>query len=353
MAGKRKSTLLLERPHRRLNALTGEWVFVSPQRLQRPWQGALEPVSTHILSAHDPECYLCPGNSRANGERNPDYTSTYVFTNDFPAFLPEGESVDVGLGELLRAETRLGTCRVLCYSPRHDLTLGELPKEQLLKVIETWSMQEAELLARWGWVQIFENKGELMGCSNPHPHGQIWAGDFIPNEVAKEVKVQGAWYEAHGRPLLLEYATLELRLSERTVVHNEHWLAVIPWWGVWPFEVLLLPRRHARSLTELTGSERRALAEILKTLLNAYDRLFGCPFPYSFGWHPAPSGSCREEHAAACQLHAHFYPPLLRSRNVRKFLVGYEMLGEAQRDLTPEEAAEHLRTAGGESAARV
>lgn len=339
-------TLLRSRPHRRLNALTGEWVFVSPQRTGRPWQGREEPRARPAGQAYDPECYLCPGNARASGERNPPYASTHVFTNDFPAFLPDTARVEFGQEPLLRALTHSGTCRVLCYSPRHDLTLAQLPAAQMRAVIETWAGQVAELGSRWRWVQVFENKGEMMGASNPHPHGQIWAGDFMPNEPAKELRQQQQWLETRGTRLLLDYAQLEASAGVRVVAQNPEWLAVVPWWAVWPFETLVLPRRHIRHLPDLASAEIDSLSELLGRLLSAYDRLFDTSFPYSFGWHGAPSGTDASAGGVDCwQLHAHFYPPLLRSASVRKFMVGYEMLAEAQRDITPEGAAEHLRAA--------
>ena len=338
--------LLRSTPHRRLNALTGEWVFVSPHRTERPWQGRQEPRARAAAPGYDPQCYLCPGNVRATGERNPPYASTFVFTNDFPAFLPDTSSVEIGKDGLLRAHTRSGTCRVLCYSPRHDLTLAQLPKPQMRAVIETWAAQIAELGSRWRWVQAFENKGEMMGASNPHPHGQIWAGDFIPNEPAKELRQQRLWLEARGTPLLLDYALLEANAAERVVVRSSEWMAVVPWWAVWPFETLVLPRRHVRHLPDLAAAEIDSLAELLGRLLTGYDRLFDTSFPYSFGWHGAPTGADASTGAGdAWQLHGHFYPPLLRSATVRKFMVGYEMLAEAQRDITPEQAAERLREA--------
>ena len=336
--------LRLERPHRRFNALTGEWVFVSPQRTLRPWQGRHEASGPLARPCYDPGCYLCPGNTRASGATNPRYASTYVFTNDFPAFLPEGESPDASRGPLLRARTSAGTCRVVCYSPRHDLTLADLPAAEMRAVVETWVSQVAELDARWRWVQVFENKGEIMGCSNPHPHGQIWAGDFIPNEPAKEIAAQRQWFEANASPLLLDYAQLEMAAGERVVVDNAHWLAVVPWWAVWPFETLLLPRRPVSRLSDLSGDEGDALAELLRALLQRYDALFDVSFPYSFGLHGSPGNAPGAATGfQGCQLHAHFYPPLLRSASVKKFMVGYEMLAEAQRDVTPEEAAKRLR----------
>ena len=329
--------MLFEQPHRRFNALTGEWVFVSPQRNQRPWQGRVEPTPAVNRPQYDPQCYLCPGNVRANGEHNPQYRSTYVFTNDYPAFLPDTASAAADQHPLLRAHTQAGTCRVMCFSPRHDLTLAQLSVAEIRGVVDAWAEQVTELSQRWAWVQVFENKGELMGCSNPHPHGQIWASDFVPTHVGKELMQQAQWQQDHGRSLLLDYAALESGAGERVVVQNADWIVVVPWWAVWPFETLLLPRRQVLNLPDLTPAQRDSLAEILSRFLAAYDRLFEVSFPYSFGWHGAPAAQ------AAYQLHAHFYPPLLRSATVRKFMVGYEMLGEAQRDITPEQAAERLR----------
>ena len=336
--------MLSDQPHRRFNVLTGEWVFVSPHRNKRPWQGRVEPVSSASRPQHDPQCYLCAGNVRANGERNPQYRSTYVFTNDFPAFLPDAPVGDASRHPLLQAHVQAGTCRVVCFSPRHDLTLAQMPAADIRPVIDTWAEQVAELGERWRWVQVFENKGELMGCSNPHPHGQIWASDFVPAHVSKELTQQQQWFEKNGRPLLLDYATLEAGAGERVVAQNADWLVVVPWWAVWPFETLLLPRRPVRDLTELAAAERDSLAALLSRFLAGYDRLFETSFPYSFGWHGVPSDSSGSGAAAAYQLHAHFYPPLLRSATVRKFMVGFEMLGESQRDITPEQAAERLRS---------
>ncbi len=336
-----KATPLLDQPHRRFNPLTGEWVFVSPHRNRRPWQGRIEPSPAADRPQYDPQCYLCPGNVRANGEHNPAYESTYVFTNDFPAFLPDTVAQDASQHALLQANLHAGTCRVVCFSPRHDLTLAQMPIPAIRAVVDTWAQQVAELGQRWRWVQVFENKGELMGCSNPHPHGQIWASDFIPTEVAQELEQQQLWSRANaGKQLLVEYAALESRSGERVVVENPDWVAVVPWWAVWPFETLLLPRRPVSNLPDLTPAERDSLASIISCLLKTYDNLFEVSFPYSFGWHGVPTGT-----GDSAQLHAHFHPPLLRSATVRKFMVGYEMLAESQRDLTPEQAAERLRQA--------
>jgi UDPglucose--hexose-1-phosphate uridylyltransferase len=300
----------------------------------------VEPVLSAPRPPHDPQCYLCPGNARANGQRNPPYDSTYVFTNDFAAFLPDTSSACMDRHALLQARSQAGTCRVMCFSPRHDLSLAQMPLEQVRYVVQAWADQSAELRRQWRWVQLFENKGELMGCSNPHPHGQIWASDSLPNEPAKELARQQRWFAEKGVPLLLDYAAIELSEGERVVASNEHWLALVPWWAAWPFEMLLLPRRHARCLVDLSAAEKDSLAVILCGVLARYDNLFKTSFPYSFGWHEAPA----DDGDYACwQLHAHFHPPLLRSASVKKFMVGYELLCEPQRDLTPEQAAERLR----------
>jgi UDPglucose--hexose-1-phosphate uridylyltransferase len=299
---------------RRYNALSGEWVLVSPQRTQRPWQGQVERTADAELPPYDPGCYLCPGNQRAGGARNPHYETTYVFTNDFPALLPDPA------GEY-------GTCRVVCYSPRHDLGIGDLPLAEVERVVDVWTDQYADLLSdpHIGHVQIFENRGEMMGASNPHPHGQIWATVHVPMHVARERE-----RFASKPALLFDYLADE---RERLVDENDHFVACVPYWAVWPFETLVAARRRAASLVDLDDDERAALAAILKQLVQRYDRLFDVRFPYSMGLH-------QTDH-----LHAHFYPPLLRSATVRKFMVGYELLGEPQRDLTPEEAAERLRAA--------
>jgi UDPglucose--hexose-1-phosphate uridylyltransferase len=331
-----------EHPHRRFNALNGDWILVSPHRTKRPWQGKQETTSGAARPAHDPKCYLCARNERAGGLHNPDYTGTYVFDNDFAAILPggvEGAPSDDGNG-LLLSEAVTGTCRVICFSPRHDWTLPEMPVEAIRGVIDVWAAQTEELGRKYQWVQIFENKGDVMGCSNPHPHGQIWAGDFIPNEPAKEDRRQLEHWKQHGAPLLLDYLKLESERKERIVVENDHWVVVVPYWATWPYETLLIPRRHVSRFPDLNDAERAALADILKRFLTRYDNLFEVSFPYSMGWHGAPNTPGDGSH---WQLHAHFYPPLLRSATVKKFMVGYEMMAEAQRDLTPERAAQTLR----------
>lgn len=307
----------------------------------RPWRGKVESPPREDRPAYDPNCYLCPGNSRAGGIVNPRYEKTFVFTNDFSALLPDiPESAPSG-NLLLQSEAARGVCRVICFSPRHDLTLPEMSLQAIEEVIRVWAEQTRELGNKWRWVQVFENKGEIMGCSNPHPHGQIWAGGFLPNEPAKEDRQQREYRERSGRVLLEDYLQTELSDGRRLVLENKEWAVLVPFWATWPFETLVLPRRRVERLYELAEFERRSLAEVLKRLLTRYDNLFEVSFPYSMGWHGAPTDG--KDHPY-WQLHAHFMPPLLRSATVKKFMVGYEMLAEAQRDLTPEQAADRLRS---------
>ena len=333
-----------EHPHRRHNPLTAEWILVSPHRNRRPWQGRQEAVDRTVQPAHDPACYLCAGNTRVNGEQNPAYTGTHVFTNDFAALTPDAPDAPAGSDPLFQAMGVHGTSRVICFSPDHGKSLPLLTVPELEGVIDTWCAQSLELGATHRWVQIFENKGAVMGCSNPHPHGQVWATSFIPDLPAKEDACQRAYFAGHGAPLLLDYAVREAAAGERVVVKTEHWLAVVPYWAAWPFETLLLPLFPVQRLEALNAAQRADLALALHELTVRYDNLFQCAFPYSMGWHGAP---CRSDAApeddTPWQLHAHFYPPLLRSASVRKFMVGFEMLAEAQRDLTPEQAAAQLR----------
>jgi UDPglucose--hexose-1-phosphate uridylyltransferase len=329
-----------EHPHRRLNLLNGEYVLVSPHRTKRPWQGQVERPPQTALPQYDPKCYLCPGNERANGEHNPPYDSTFVFTNDFAALLPDVPTHHNKPGSLFAIESVRGTARVLCFSPRHDLTLARMAAPDIRRVVDMWAHQVEELGEDYDWVQIFENRGEAMGASNPHPHGQVWASDFLPNEAAREDRNQSYYFDTYGDVLLVEYAKAEIERDERVVVLNDHWVAVVPFWAVWPFETLVLPRRHTLRLPDLDDAQRDGLADVLKRLLTRYDNLFEVPFPYSMGWHGAPTMHGDYRH---WQLHAHFYPPLLRSATVRKFMVGYEMLAEAQRDITPEQAAARLK----------
>jgi UDPglucose--hexose-1-phosphate uridylyltransferase len=327
-------------PHRRRNPLTGDWLLVSPHRVERPWQGRLEPHASFRLPPYDPGCYLCPGNLRANGERNPMFTSVHVFDNDFSALLPSADFAVANPNVLLQHESIRGICRVLCFSPRHDLTLAQMSIAEICGVVDLWAEQVRELQGRYRWVQVFENRGEIMGCSNPHPHGQLWAGSELPNEPSKEEIQQRLYREQNHSVLLLDYLELECKQPLRVVAENSDWVIVVPYWAVWPFETLVIPRRHIQRLPDLEAAERRSLAEIMKRLLIRYDNLFQAPFPYTMGWHGAP-GTGPAPH---WQLHAHFYPPLLRSATVKKFMVGYEMLAEPQRDFTPEEAARRLQT---------
>jgi UDPglucose--hexose-1-phosphate uridylyltransferase len=329
---------LLTSPHRRFNALTGEWVLVSAGRTDRPWQGSTEKPPTTTRPEFDPSCYLCPGNTRANGETNPDYETTFVFTNDFAALRPQVEP-EVRVDGLLRSESEPGTCRVICYSPRHDLDLASMPADEIRPVVDLWADQISDLTGDYQWVQVFENRGAAMGASNPHPHGQIWAGTALPDEPAKEDRRQEEHLRKQGSTLLLDYLAQELG-GERIVATTEHWVALVPFWAVWPFEMLLLPRRHIPTLPDLGDEERGDLAAMLADVLDRYDRVFDHPFPYSMGWHGAPAPAAAHEH---WQLHAHFYPPLLRSATVRKHMVGYELLAEVQRDVTAEDVAQRLR----------
>ena len=328
-------------PHRRHNPLTDEWVLVSPHRLLRPWQGQTEAPADERLPAYDPGCYLCPDNARAGGNRNPDYTTTFVFDNDFPAILADTPAPAAPAHPLLRSAGVQGTARVICFSPRHDLTLADLPPAEIARVVDLWAAQTAALGERYRWVQVFENKGAMMGSSNPHPHSQIWGVDVLPSEVQREEETQRAYWERTGRPLLVDYAQHEAEAGTRIVCAGEQWLAVVPFWAAWPFETLLLPTFPVQRLPDLTPAQRADLSRVLKQLLARYDNLFQTRFPYTMGWHGAPFPADDQPH---WQLHAHFYPPLLRSATVRKFMVGYEMLGEPQRDLTAEQAADRLRS---------
>ncbi|MCK4296337.1 MAG: UDP-glucose--hexose-1-phosphate uridylyltransferase [Candidatus Marinimicrobia bacterium] len=329
-----------DHPHRRYNPLSGEWVLVSPHRTKRPWRGKQETTPSQNRPSYDPKCYLCPGNARANGKINPKYSSTYVFTNDFAALLSNTPTVKNSINPLMQSESLQGTCRVICFSPRHDLTLAEMSIEEVQCVIDVWADQVTELGKRYRWIQIFENKGEIMGCSNPHPHGQVWAETVLPSEPFKEDRQQVLYFKENDSIMLLDYINIESEQKDRIVVENEHWIAIVPFWAFWPFETMLLPRRHVLRLPELAIAEKVSLSKILKNLLIKYDNLFNVSFPYTMGWHGAPTDPGNYTH---WQLHAHFYPPLLRSSTVKKFVVGYEMLSEAQRDLTQEQAAGRLR----------
>jgi UDPglucose--hexose-1-phosphate uridylyltransferase len=330
-------------PHRRYNALNREWVLVSPHRTQRPWQGQVERMPESVRPTYDEQCYLCPGNTRAGGQQNPAYLHTFVFTNDFAALLPDNPDGCRESNSLLLARSERGTCRVVCFSPRHDLSLGELPQPAVEQVIDAWTEQYCELgadpLIRH--VQVFENRGAMMGASNPHPHGQVWATQHVPTHVVREQESQLEHHRSTGQSLLAEYLSAELHTAERVVCANQYFAVVVPFWAVWPFETLVISRRHVSSLVELEPVERSGLADILRRLTTRYDNLFETPFPYSMGVHQAPTDFTVHPES---HLHLHFYPPLLRSATVRKFMVGFELLGEAQRDITPEQAADRLRS---------
>jgi UDPglucose--hexose-1-phosphate uridylyltransferase len=331
-----------EQPHRRHNPLLDEWVLVSPHRAKRPWQGAQEKTATAAPPAYDPTCYLCAGNTRTSGIVNPKYDHQYVFDNDFAALLPEGETGTYEEGGLLRADAETGHCRVLCFSPRHDLTLPELPISEIRLVVDTWTEEYRTLGAdpNINYVQIFENKGQAMGASNPHPHGQIWSERTVPDLPAREGRTQKAYFEKNGRTLLSDYLAIEEKAKTRFVVENDTWVALVPFWAVWPFETLVLPRRAVQDLTQLNDQERDGLADILQQLTIRYDNLFETSFPYSAGFHQRPTDG---QDYPEWHLHMHFLPPLLRSATVKKFMVGYELLANAQRDITAEQAAERLR----------
>ncbi len=351
-----ESDLNLDRPHLRLNALTREWVLVSPHRARRPWQGQVEKAPPENLPPYDPTCYLCPGNTRAEGVKNPLYASTYVFDNDFPALLPaDGNNEDpvsedhrpfasdIPQNDLFTARPEWGLCRVVCFSPRHDLTLATMQAGEVEAVVRAWIEQTLDLGQKdfINYVQVFENRTAMMGASSPHPHSQIWATSDIPNEPEKELKTQTEYLGQHHTCLLCDYLKIETENGERVVTANEHFTALVPFWAVWPFEMLLVSNRHYASLPDLNAAEISGLADILMKITARYDNLFEVTFPYSMGFHQAPSD---EEQHPEWHFHAHYYPPLLRSATVRKFMVGFELLGEPQRDLTPETAAERLRS---------
>lgn len=331
-----------ESPHRRYNPLTREWILVSPHRAKRPWQGQVETTPPENRPGYDPTCYLCPGNVRANGEKNPGYESTYVFDNDFPALLPDAPVGEYRPHPLIRAESERGTARVVCFTPRHDLTLAQMDVPTIRHVVDAWVEQYEELAQKpfISYVQVFENRGAMMGASNPHPHGQIWANERLPQEVAQEDASQREYWQQHGTSLLGDYLAKELELGERIVYQNSSFVVLVPFWAVWPFETIVISKRHVTAMTDLTDAERTDLADTLHNITVRYDNLFHTSFPYSMGFHPRPVAAGDWQH---WHFHAHFYPPLLRSATVRKFMVGYELLGSPQRDITAEQAAARLR----------
>lgn len=333
---------LEDHPHRRMNPLTGEWVLVSPHRAKRPWQGQVEEIDAVQLPKFDPGCYLCPGNSRAGGATNQNYTNTYIFTNDFSSLLVDTPDGAINENELFIAKAEQGISKVICFTPRHDLTIPLMETHDIRKVIDLWSEQYIELgkLDYINNVQIFENKGSMMGCSNPHPHCQIWAQKSLPQEVAKEQKQQLAYYTKNGKSLLSDYLQSEIQKNERIICSNDSFVALVPFWAVWPFEAIIISKRHVTCLTDLNEVEKNDLAAIYKALTTRYDNLFETSFPYSMGFHQAPSDG--KDHPE-WHLHMHFYPPLLRSATVKKFMVGYELLANPQRDFTAEQSAKRLQ----------
>ncbi|MFY0687253.1 MAG: UDP-glucose--hexose-1-phosphate uridylyltransferase [Cyclobacteriaceae bacterium] len=331
---------ITEHSHRRYNPLTGEWVQVSPHRSKRPWQGQVEKIEQQQRPIHDPSCYLCPGNERAGGSMNPDYEGSYVFTNDYASLQSHFDDGEVNEG-LLQAKSEKGICKVICFSPRHDLTVADMEVSGIAEVVDTWINECNELgsIDFINHIQIFENKGSVMGCSNPHPHGQIWAQQAIPVEPAKKGNNQKVYFQEKGRTMISDYLNQELNKGERLVYENEHFVVLVPFWAVWPFETMIVPRRTMTQITEMSQEERVAFADAYKCLTGKYDRLFDVSFPYSAGIHQAPFD--KQKHPE-WHWHMSFYPPLLRSATVKKFMVGYEMLANPQRDITPESAANLL-----------
>jgi len=337
---------LKEHSHTRFNVLTGDWILVSPHRTKRPWQGKVEELPEDNRPAYDPSCYLCPGNKRADGSINPNYADSFVFTDDFASLLPDAPDGDINIDGLIKAKSARGTCRVISFSPDHSVTLPLLSVKEIKKVIDLWCEEIQNISADPSirYIQIFENKGEIMGCSNPHPHGQIWAQNSVPLEIFKETIQQGKYFKEKGNSLLSDYVQLELKQKERLVLENEHFVALVPFWAVWPYETMIISKRQVQSLPQLTNEERLSFGDMLKKLTAKYDNLFHISFPYSAGIHQAPVND--GEHPG-WHLHMHFYPPLLRSATVKKFMVGYEMLANPQRDITAESAAEKLRSLSG------
>jgi len=335
------NTDLQDYSHKRYNILTGEWVLVSPHRAKRPWQGQNEEISQEIRSSHDSKCYLCPGNSRINGEKNPDYEDVFVFTNDFAALQTGSKSFSVNEG-LFKAESEQGICKVICFSPDHSKSLADMNIEDINKVIRAWQEEYATLGAndKINYVQIFENKGAVMGCSNPHPHGQIWSQSTLPNEVEKKDKQQQVYYDKTQQSLLGNYLNQELEANERIIYENKDFVVLTPFWAVWPFETMIVPKKQYSNITEISIKESLSFADAISKITKAYDKLFECSFPYSSGIHQAPTNGKSNNH---WHWHMSFYPPLLRSATVKKFMVGYEMFGSPQRDITAEQAVAKLK----------
>ena len=334
--------VLTDHPHRRYNPLLDEWILVSPQRAKRPWQGQNEAISDEKKPEYDETCYLCPGNHRITGGTNPNYESCYVFDNDFPALLKDEVSSDVAQEDLFKINPERGINRVICFSPKHNVTLAEMQVPEIENVIRVWKEQYLELgaISYINHVQIFENKGSVMGCSNPHPHGQIWAQSSLPSQVKRTQDNLLKHFQKTGKSLLKDYLESELQKKERIIAENEHFVLLVPFWATWPYETMIISKRHFSSIAEITEEEIKSYAEIIQIITVKYDNLFKTSFPYSAGIHQAPTDGLDHEE---WHFHMHFYPPLLRSATVKKFMVGYELLAEAQRDLTAEQSAEILR----------
>eukprot|EP00794_Sanderia_malayensis_P009491 gene9491-10483_t len=333
-----------EHPHTRYDQLGDKWILVSPHRTKRPWKGKVEQIQEADIPKHDPDNPLCPGGTRSHGDVNPDYTGVFVFNNDFPALLTDVPKMVNSSHPLLLSQPAKGDCKVMCFHPHSNLSLPLMSLDEIRAVVDEWVSQYEKLAQMYTWVQIFENKGDVMGCSNPHPHCQIWSSSFLPNEARTEDRTQKSYMEKNGEKLLLDYAKLEQTQKVRIVTESDHWLVVVPFWATWPYELLLLPKSSILRLSDLNSEQKQDLAKTMKSFLIKYDNLFETSFPYSMGWHGAPTGpGCEKCDYSHWQLHAHYYPPLLRSATVKKFMVGYEMLAQAQRDLTAEQAAMKLR----------
>lgn len=335
------NTDLQDYSHKRYNILTGEWVLVSPHRAKRPWQGQNEAVLNEVRPSYDKTCYLCPGNTRINGEVNPNYEDVFVFTNDFSALQKDSKLFEIEDG-LLVAQSERGICKVVCFSPDHSKSLADMEPQEIVKVVCAWQ-KEYRILGETPdikYVQIFENKGAVMGCSNPHPHGQIWSQSTLPNEVLKKDQEQLTYFNKKNASLLKDYLTQELEKKERIIFENESFVVLVPFWAIWPFETMIIPKQHQKSLLEMSDEESILFAQAISILTKAYDKLFNCSFPYSSGIHQAPTNAKDNSH---WHWHMSFYPPLLRSATVKKFMVGYEMFGSPQRDITAEVAAQKLK----------
>lgn len=332
---------LEEFPHRRYNILNGEWILVSPHRNKRPWQGKNDEPLEHIITHYDPNCYLCPRNHRANGEQNSNYSGPYSFVNDFSALLPETSQLSESTG-LLKAKTEAGICKVVCFSADHAASMATLSIPQITDVVLLWQKEYSNMgrLKNINYIQIFENKGAVMGCSNPHPHGQIWAQESLPTEVLKKQQKQEEYWSIHHKSLLLTYISQETEQNKRIIAQNEAFIAMVPYWAAWPFEVMILPLNHYQHIGQLSLNENKLFAAIIKIVTVKYDNLFKTSFPYSCGIHQAPTDGLPH---SEWHFHMSFYPPLLRSASIKKFMVGYEMFAESQRDITPERAAQLLR----------